>query len=362
MGAACASCEQIGDVQLHFPPQLLAKRMPRRRVKYIIEDESSCDEAPFPTAPGSARGIGRGLLPEPVAAGWQGFSMEEARELAEATYEATLAKTPQEVLAELQKGNVRFWTGAAMRPEKSAFERRALISKQFPLVAVLGCSDSRVPVEIVFDAGLGDMFVVRVAGNCLDTTTLASLQYAVNHLKVKVLLVLGHEGCGPVKAAAAQQAHDIGKEPRALRTLLKDMKNGLDESRLGQIFDDRAMNREAVVTNVQRQMQTLSQDDSIMQKVQDGELLCVGALYEISSGIVDFLQEIPAGTLAYTAEASSQPAPVPAAASPSGMLESMAALPTSPREYDADVYIQVAPTAPLEEEDADFMDIYAEGI
>merc|ERR1712226_1692090 len=99
------------------------------------------------------------------------------------------------------RGNVRFWTGQATRPEKSAFERRALISKQFPSVAVLGCSDSRVPVEIVFDQGLGDMFVVRVAGNCLDTSTSASLDYAVHHLKVKVVVVLGHEGCGAEKAA-----------------------------------------------------------------------------------------------------------------------------------------------------------------
>merc|ERR1712048_1236715 len=108
-----------------------------------------------------------------------------------------------EVMADLQKGNARFWMGHATRPEKSAFERRALITKQFPSVAVLGCSDSRVPVEIIFDQGLGDMFVIRVAGNCLDITTLASLQYAVHHLKVKVLMVMGHEGCGAVKASLA---------------------------------------------------------------------------------------------------------------------------------------------------------------
>merc|ERR1719343_428784 len=104
----------------------------------------------------------------------------------------------------------------------SAFERRALISKQFPSVAVLGCSDSRVPVEIVFDQGLGDMFVIRVAGNCLDTATTASLQYAVHHLKVKVLIVMGHELCGAVKASQLPM-DAIDKEPETLGRLLKSM-------------------------------------------------------------------------------------------------------------------------------------------
>merc|ERR1712226_1732694 len=129
------------------------------------------------------------------------------------------------------RGNVRFWTGAATRPEKSAFERRALISKQFPLVAVLGCSDSRVPIEIVFDMGLGDMFVIRVAGNCLDTASTASLQYAVHHLKVKLLIVMGHEGCGAVKAAQLP-IDAIDKEPETLGKLLKGMRQGLDTAEL----------------------------------------------------------------------------------------------------------------------------------
>merc|ERR1719510_868932 len=122
--------------------------------------------------------------------------MEEARNLADEGHEKAKMQSPPQVLSDLQKGNARFWMGTARRPESSAFERRALISKQFPLTAILGCSDSRVPTEIVFDQGLGDMFVIRVAGNCLDTTTTASLQYAVNHLKVKVVVVMGHEGCG----------------------------------------------------------------------------------------------------------------------------------------------------------------------
>merc|ERR1712217_127253 len=190
-----------------------------------------------------------------------------------------------------QKGNTRFWMGVAQRPEMSAFQRRALIISQFPSVAVLGCADSRVPVEIVFDQGLGDMFVVRVAGNCLDTTTTASLQYAVCHLGVKVLLVMGHEGCGAIKAAQLPD-EKIEQEPPDLRTALLNLKEGLDLERLAQVQDPRARDRESVVTNVKSQLYAITRDETIMKKVKAKELIVAGAFYEISSGIVDFFLEI----------------------------------------------------------------------
>eukprot|EP00928_Gymnodinium_smaydae_P064517 TRINITY_DN4781_c0_g1_i1.p1 TRINITY_DN4781_c0_g1~~TRINITY_DN4781_c0_g1_i1.p1 ORF type:complete len:392 (+),score=84.58 TRINITY_DN4781_c0_g1_i1:75-1250(+) len=228
---------------------------------------------------------------EPPTAGWEGFSMEEAIKQADSDQQRALARSPAEVLAQLQKGNARFWMGAATRPEKSAFERRALISKQFPCVAILGCSDSRVPVEIVFDMGLGDMFVIRVAGNCLDTSTMASLQYAIHHLHVKVVIVMGHEGCGAVKAAG-QAEEAFSSEPKELKTLLSFLKGGLDDSRLGCITDSRAHDREAVVTNVRQQLTALSRDEGIMTKAMKKEIIVVGAFYEISSGIVDFFFEL----------------------------------------------------------------------
>jgi carbonic anhydrase len=226
----------------------------------------------------------------------KGFSMEEAMQHAQAHQKATLTKTPIEVLKELQRGNARFWTGSARRPERSAFERRALISQQWPSVAVLGCSDSRVPVEIVFDQGLGDMFAIRVAGNCLDTSTLASLQYAVHHLKVKVVIVLGHEGCGAIKAAC-QSCEAISQHPTALGQLLMGLKEGLDEDRLNNVYDTRARDREAVVTNVQHQVSKLTEDTGIVDKIRKDELIVAGAFYEISSGIVDFLCDLKGESL-----------------------------------------------------------------
>lgn len=217
--------------------------------------------------------------------------MEEARLHADSDQRKSMARSPRDVMEILQKGNVRFWTGSATRPEKSAFERRALISKQFPSVAVLGCSDSRVPIEIVFDMGLGDMFVVRVAGNCLDNSTKASLQFAVVHLEVKVVLVLGHESCGAVKAAQMSM-QDIQKESVALAGHLGKLHAGLDKARLSQVHDPRAQDREAVVTNVKRQIAELKKDATIMSKVGSKDLIVVGGMYELSSGIVDFFDEI----------------------------------------------------------------------
>jgi carbonic anhydrase len=220
-----------------------------------------------------------------------GWSMEEAKAKASAISKRAKYTTPSQVLQGLQKGNSRFWTGRANRPGVCAFERRALIAQQFPSTAVLGCADSRVPVEIIFDQGLGDLFVVRVAGNCLFTATEASLEYAVHHLEVKVLLVLGHEGCGAIKAAGLP-LDKIEQEPAPLCATLKKLREGLQSEHLSKITDVRARDRERVTMNVRNQITQLCQDQQIMAKVNNGNLIIVGGFYEISSGIVDFFMQV----------------------------------------------------------------------
>lgn len=197
---------------------------------------------------------------------------------------------PREVLKRIQEGNARFWMGLAERPEMSAMERRALIMQQTPKVAILGCSDSRVPIEIVFDQGLGDVFAIRVAGNVYGHNTAASIDYAVAHLKVKLIVILGHEGCGAIKAATLPDEL-INKEEAHLRDMLLEVKQGLSQhGSLGRIRDTRAKDREAVVTNVYNQMAKLGTNEMITELVSKGELLVVGAFYEISSGQVDFFE------------------------------------------------------------------------
>jgi carbonic anhydrase len=221
----------------------------------------------------------------------RGWSMQEAMTQAKKEKRHAKAMQPAQVLESLQQGNSRFWTGSSTRPEVSAFERRVLIAKQFPMVAILGCSDSRVPVEIVFDQGLGDMFVVRTAGNSLGVTTTASLEYAVHHLNVKVLLIMGHEGCGAVNSAR-MPIEAIEKLPEALASLLKNIKDGLDEPTLSALQDARVRDREAGTCNVRRQVERICRDETIMAKIKEEKLIVVGAFYELSSGIVDFFHEV----------------------------------------------------------------------
>jgi carbonic anhydrase len=231
------------------------------------------------------------MIPETLGHRWEGFTMEEAHDHALTVKAESAQRTPDEVLSALQKGNARFWTGVSAGLGSDSFQRRALIMQQYPSVAILSCSDSRVPPEVIFDLGLGEMFVIRVAGNCFDRTTTASMEYAVCHVGVKVILIMGHEGCGAIKAAAMSE-QNISKEPESLCTMLKMIKYGLEEDRLSNAKDARAHDREAVVTNVKRQVEKLTQDPTIMSKIKNKELIVVGAFYEISSGIVDFFYEV----------------------------------------------------------------------
>jgi carbonic anhydrase len=196
--------------------------------------------------------------------------------------------TPKQVVLELQRGNARFWSGTPERPELNAMERRALIIAQAPSVAILSCADSRVPVEILFDQGLGSMFVVRVAGNILDPTAMGSLEFSVKYLGVKVVMVMGHEACGAVKGAFSMSNSDLDKQPAYLQTVLRSIKSNLDVGKLGKIQDNRAQDREAVVKNASAQVAKLQQNPLIKERCENGTLLVCGAFYEITSGIVDF--------------------------------------------------------------------------
>src|SRR5436305_10408878 len=108
---------------------------------------------------------------------------------------------PAEAMSRLKEGNGRYTNGNPQHPRQSSEEREKLTKSQHPFAIVLGCADSRVPAEIVFDQGLGDLFVVRVAGNVIDDQSLGSIEYAVDHLAVRLIVVLGHQRCGAVKAA-----------------------------------------------------------------------------------------------------------------------------------------------------------------
>lgn len=195
--------------------------------------------------------------------------------------------TPKDVILEMQRGNGRFWMGISERPDMNAMQRRALIMSQAPKICVLSCADSRVPVEIIFDQGLGEIFVVRTAGNILDSNAHGSIEYAVKYLGVKVIMVIGHEACGAVKGAISMSAQQIGQEPFDLQVVLQSIKANLDVNELNLISDTRSREREAIIQNTSIQVKTLQQNKLIAEAVDSGKLLVCGAFYEISSGIVD---------------------------------------------------------------------------
>lgn len=212
----------------------------------------------------------------------RGATMEQIALLKDPT-----ANTPEEALQLLKSGNARFLSGNSGSTAIDINQRRAQIISQTPFAVVLGCSDSRVPVEIIFDVGPGDIFSIRVAGNIAEQSTLGSVEYAVRYLKVHLIVVLGHEGCGAV-AAALQPAGERAAAPEHVRFLLDKVTPAVAE--LPEIRDSKARMREAVTRNVWHQKAELEKNPVVAQAIAEQNIAVVGAYYSIGSGAVDFLE------------------------------------------------------------------------
>lgn len=212
----------------------------------------------------------------------RGATMEEIAKLRD-----PIARNPQEALHALKTGNARFFSGRARRPELSAVERRAQILGQTPFAVVLSCSDSRVPTEIIYDQSLGSLFITRIAGNIVETGTTGSIEYAVEHLKTHLVVVMGHEGCGAVKAALLPAA-DRARETPSIQSLLNQIAPAV--SSIGKIRDEKAKMREAVIANVRLQVANIKKQPVIQAAIAKNRIGVVGAYYEITSGAVDFFE------------------------------------------------------------------------
>ncbi len=196
-------------------------------------------------------------------------------------------QTPAAAILALKLGNARFYSGDTSGQVLSAIERRSQIVSQHPFAIVLGCSDSRVPVEVIYDQRAGDIFVIRVAGNVVDTSTLGSIEYAVKHLNSKVVILMGHEGCGAVKAAMLdRESHPA--ELENLNLLIDLIVPSVEK--LPQIRDQKARMREAAIANVRQQVHKLKQNPVVIAAVQNKQIQVIGAYYELSSGAVDFFE------------------------------------------------------------------------
>ena len=202
---------------------------------------------------------------------------------------ATAASTsPQEALHRLMDGNQRFVAGKPTREHQSASWRAGLRGGQHPFATILGCSDSRVPVEMIFDQGFGQLFVVRVAGNVAADDEQGSIDYAVVHLHIPLVVVLGHEQCGAVTAALGSEA-DRKKEPEAIQALLGRIDPALKA--LPPEANESARVQRAIEANVRQSVQQLRNATAMGDRIRRGELNVVGAVYELETGRIRWLKE-----------------------------------------------------------------------
>ena len=205
---------------------------------------------------------------------------------------ATLEQRPstaEEALAAMKAGNRRFVSGRSQHPHESANYRASLADEQHPFATVLACSDSRVTPVLIFDQGIGDLFVIRVAGNVVDEDVAGSIEYAVDHLGVKLLVVMGHENCGAVTAAFhAFVARDLeGREPREIEALLRRVEPALKQLDRSAPQSDQIA--QGVELNVRAAVQQLSAIADLRQAQERRDLEIVGAIYSLSTGEVRFL-------------------------------------------------------------------------
>ena len=191
-----------------------------------------------------------------------------------------------EALQRLIDGNQRFQRGETRFPTSQKEILAQLALGQHPYATILGCSDSRVPPELIFDAGLGELFVVRVAGNVLSPEVSGSLQYAGAHLNTSLFIILGHTGCGAVKAALDTKVHGIRQHSR-IQTLVDGIMPGLSE--VDPQLAPSAQLERAVEANVRWTMRQIFETPEAQARRAEGRMKLVGAIFDIASGRVRFL-------------------------------------------------------------------------
>jgi carbonic anhydrase len=183
-------------------------------------------------------------------------------------------------LQKLIEGNKRYDAGNFLHPNQTAGRRKEVAKKQKPFAVILSCSDSRVPPEIIFDRGVGDLFIIRVAGNIVNDEVLGSIEYAVEHLGTHLVVVLGHERCGAVDAAVSG-----GEVPGHIKSIVDAIKTAVEKakSESGNLLDN------AVKENVALVVGQLKSSEPILEHlVQNGDLEIIGGVYDLDDGSVAF--------------------------------------------------------------------------
>jgi carbonic anhydrase len=204
----------------------------------------------------------------------------------------------REALERLREGNRRFadgrkaWSGS---PTES--ERLELVEGQAPFAIVLGCSDSRVPTELVFDQGLGDLFVIRVAGNIVAPSQVGSVEFAAGKFGTPLVVVLGHSGCGAVQATLEELRRPSESQSRNLRSIVDRVRPAVEPLLAAGLHEHpAALERAAVRANVRASVGHLRHGSELLEHlVERRKLLIVGAEYSLETGIADFFDVPDAG-------------------------------------------------------------------
>jgi len=205
--------------------------------------------------------------------------------------------TALEALARLREGNRRFVAGVRSLDTLTSQTRRSeFVAGQNPFAVILGCSDSRVPVELVFDQGLGDLFVIRVAGNIVAASQIGSVEFAAAQFGTPLVVVLGHTRCGAVQATLDELQRPTENQSRNLRSIVDRIRpavEGLLETELSR--DREALARQAVRANVRVSTNFLRHGSPILEElIEHDKLLVVGAEYALETGRVEFFDGVPA--------------------------------------------------------------------
>ena len=203
-----------------------------------------------------------------------------------------------EALNRLREGNRRFADNTHGRDEATDPARRsALVAGQAPFAVILGCSDSRVPAEIVFDQGLGDLFVIRVAGNVVAPSLVGSVEFAAAQFGTRLVVVLGHTSCGAVQATLSELEQPTANQSPNLRSIVDRIRPSVETLLESDLQHDRAaLMQHAVRANIRASANQLRHGSAILEQLIDSDgLLVVGAEYSLESGVVDFFDGLPGG-------------------------------------------------------------------
>ncbi|MFN8177768.1 MAG: carbonic anhydrase [bacterium] len=202
----------------------------------------------------------------------------------------------REALVRLQEGNRRYASDAGS-PEAFASEarRRELAAGQAPFAIILGCSDSRVPAELVFNQGLGDLFVIRVAGNIVASSQVGSVEFAAARFGTRLVVVLGHSQCGAILATLEELRQASANQSPHLRSIVDRVRPSVQALLATELRNDPAgLVREAVRANIRASANHLRHGSDILEQlIQKNGLLVVGAEYSLETGLVDFFDGVP---------------------------------------------------------------------